>query len=399
MMAAAQILRMPKLGLTMESGVVSAWAIAEGERFEAGQTIVVVETDKIASEVEAPAAGRLLRHVARPGDLVDVGAVIAEFEADHGTGLAASASPMRAPEPPAGDVPGLSVPTRVASERHGARIIATPLARRLARQGGIALEGLTGSGPGGRIKAIDVEAARARGADARRRDDAVDADALRIAATRMVVAKRDIPHFYLASEVEVSALEDLRGRLKQQGRGVTLTCFLIAAIVQALAADKAAMRVWRSGGPARLARIDLGVAIETPAGLVAPVLKGLEGADLPSIASRLDALARRARGGMLEPGDQDGEPMMTLSNAGMHDVTWMTSIIPPGQSAILGAGSVRATFRPDAQGRPVLSREMGLVLSCDHRIFDGVSGLALLNRIRAALARPAELLTTSPMEG
>ena len=94
-----------------------------------------------------------------------------------------------------------------------------------------------------------------------------------------------------------------------------------------------------------------------------------------------------------------GSPMMTLSNAGMHDVTWMTSIIPPGQSAILGAGSVRSVFRPDAHGRPVLAREMGLVLSCDHRVFDGVSGLALLNRIRAALRRPLNLLLTSPKEG
>jgi pyruvate dehydrogenase E2 component (dihydrolipoamide acetyltransferase) len=146
-------------------------------------------------------------------------------------------------------------------------------------------------------------------------------------------------------------------------------------------------------------RIDLGVAIDTPAGLVAPVLKGLDALDLHTIASRLAALTGRARAGALRPDDLDGEPMMTLSNAGMHDVTWMTSIIPPGQSAILGTGSVRATFRPDAQGQPVVAREMGLVLSCDHRIFDGVSGLALLNRIRKALSRPTDLLTTPPMEG
>jgi pyruvate dehydrogenase E2 component (dihydrolipoamide acetyltransferase) len=398
-MAAAQILRMPKLGLTMESGVVSAWTIAEGERFEAGQTVVVVETDKIASEVEAPAAGRLLRHVARPGDLVDVGAAIAEFEADDGADF--ETSMVSDPLPPVriSDTQGVPDATRMRSAAPRARIVATPLARRLARQSGIRLDDLTGSGPGGRIKAADVEAARSRGAHAGDVVDGSDAAAVRLAAARMVSAKRDIPHFYLASEVEVSALADLRDRLKQEGRGVSLTCFLIAAIVRALAADKAAMRVWRSGGPARLARIDLGVAIDTPAGLVAPVLKGLDGADIRSIASRLDALARRARGGLLEQGDRDGEPMMTLSNAGMHDVTWMTSIIPPGQSAILGAGSVRATFRPDPQGRPALSREMGLVLSCDHRIFDGASGLALLNRIRAALARPADLLATSPMEG
>jgi pyruvate dehydrogenase E2 component (dihydrolipoamide acetyltransferase) len=297
------------------------------------------------------------------------------------------------------DASGPSDAIRAPAEGGQPRVVATPLARRLARQAGIRLDGLPGSGPGGRIKAVDVEAAIARSEDARRDADGPGADAARIAAARMVGAKRDIPHFYLASEVEVSALESLRGCLKQEGRGISLSCFLVAAIVRALAADRAAMRVWRSGGPARLVRIDLGVAIDTPAGLVAPVLKGLDALDLHTIASRLAALTGRARAGALRPDDLDGEPMMTLSNAGMHDVTWMTSIIPPGQSAILGTGSVRATFRPDAQGQPVVAREMGLVLSCDHRIFDGVSGLALLNRIRKALSRPTDLLTTPPMEG
>lgn len=398
-MGAAQILRMPKLGLTMESGVVSAWTIAEGERFVAGQIIVVVETDKIASEVEAPAAGRLLRHVARPGDLVDVGAAIAEFEADDGAAPSGAAAPDSRLASHRADAPTLPDSTRMPAQSGKPRVVATPLARRLARQAGIRLDGLSGSGPGGRIKAVDIETVIARDERARRDADRPGADAQRMAASRMVVAKRDIPHFYLASEVEVSALEALRGTLKQEGRGVSLSGFLVAAIVRALAADRATMRVWRSGGPARLERIDLGVAIDTPAGLVAPALKGLDAADLHSIASRLAALTERARAGALRPDDLDGEPMMTLSNAGMHDVTWMTSIIPPGQSAILGVGSVRSVFRPDPQGRPVLAHEMGLVLSCDHRIFDGVSGLALLNRIRTALSRPHDLLSTPRMEG
>jgi pyruvate dehydrogenase E2 component (dihydrolipoamide acetyltransferase) len=148
-MGAAQILRMPKLGLTMESGVVSAWTIAEGERFVAGQTIVVVETDKIASEVEAPLAGRLLRHVARPGDLVDVGAAIAEFEADDGAEPHVPAVPdlRRATLPP--DASGPSDAIRAPAEGGQPRVVATPLARRLARQAGIRLDGLPGSGPSG----------------------------------------------------------------------------------------------------------------------------------------------------------------------------------------------------------------------------------------------------------
>lgn len=376
-MTQAMILRMPKLGLTMDSGVLSSWLVAVGDHFESGQPVVVVETDKIASEVEAPGAGRMLRLLASAGDVLDVGAPIAEYE------------------PADADAPG--------------RIVATPLARRLARASGIDLRRVQGTGPGGRIKAGDLRIATPAAtvhppsaeppAERVPVDGGGSAGAAQLAAARMVAAKRDIPHFYLASEVEISPLEAIRTQLREEGRSLSLTCFLIAAIVRALAADRTALRVWRGGAALQLDRIDLGIAIDTPQGLVAPVLRDLDDVDVRAIAARLADLAQRAREGRLEAADMAGSPMMTLSNAGMHDVTWMTSIIPPGQSAILGAGSVRSAFRPDAHGRPVLAREMGLVLSCDHRVFDGVSGLALLNRIRAALRRPLNLLLTSPKEG
>ena len=158
-------------------------------------------------------------------------------------------------------------------------------------------------------------------------------------------------------------------------------------------------RLWRDDSIHQPASVEIGLAIDTPAGLVAPTLRDVGDADIWTIARRADALTDRARVGSLTAADAGGSPTMTLSNAGMHDVTWMTSIIPPGQSAILGVGTTRSIFRPDAAGRPELRRELGLVLSCDHRVFDGVAGLALLNGIRAHLLRPLGLLLTPSSEG
>lgn len=377
-MPASLLFRMPKLGLTMEEGIVTSWQVAEGDRFAAGQTLVVVETDKIASELEAPGAGVLRRKLAHPGEVKAVGEALAELDID-------ATGESKTPE---STMPG--------------RIVATPLARRLAREADVDLRLVVGSGPRGRIRARDLPAATppdsaptgAASAD----DWLAQARQLRV-AQRMVTAKRDTPHFYLASEVEVTALEALRAQLKAEGRRLTLTHLLLAAIVRALCDTPHLNRIWRDDRSVRLDSIDVGLAIAAPSGLVAPTLRNLERATIWQIAAHAEALTARARAGSLTAADGGGAPMMTLSNAGMHDVTWMTSIIPPGQAAILGVGTTRAVFRPDAQGRPELRRELGLVLSCDHRVFDGVTGLALLNAIRMRLTRPIGLLLDSRTEG
>jgi len=325
-MGATRQLLMPKLGLTMTEGMVAEWPLAEGARFARGDIWLVVETEKVANEVEAPAAGRLARILVPKGETVPVGTVLAEWEPDAGTATEAPAVAAAAPVP--------------AAERRWR-------------------------------KASSIELAAAR---------------------KLVESKQSIPHFYLATQIEVSRLQELRAaRNARAGRPkVTLTHLFIAAVLAAVARHPAVNRVWQDDGFLELEGVDIGIAVDTDQGLLAPVLRGAQGKGLDALVAEMDALVARARAGTLTPDDVGGGAI-SVSNAGMHDVTWMSSIINPGQSAILGVGTERPVFRPGPDGAPRLAREVGVVLSCDHRVLDGVRGLAFLNDVRAALEAPESL--------
>jgi pyruvate dehydrogenase E2 component (dihydrolipoamide acetyltransferase) len=205
--------------------------------------------------------------------------------------------------------------------------------------------------------------------------------------------KQQTPHFYLALEAQVGRLMSLRAELKEAGAGprLTVTHFILAAVARALRDMPQANRVWTDEGIVEYAAADVGVAVNTPRGLVAPLLRDVAGLRITELADRSDALVERARAGDLS-GDDFGGGSMTVSNAGMHNVTYMTSIINPGQSMILGVGSIRDVFRPDVAGQPTAMRELGLVLSVDHRVTDGVGALRFLNLIVDLLQHPERLL-------
>jgi pyruvate dehydrogenase E2 component (dihydrolipoamide acetyltransferase) len=326
---------MPKLGLTMTEGAVLEWPVAEGARFERGAVYLVVETDKVANEVEAPDAGKLVRILVPQGETVPVGTVLAEWEAETGAGEgatppAAPAAPPAAPASPA------------AHERRWRK-----------------------------PSSIELGAAR-----------------------KLVESKQQIPHFYLATEIEVSRLQEMRERWNAE-RGhprITLTHLLVAAVARAMARHPDANRVWEKEGFVELDGVDVGIAVHTERGLLAPVLRRADSKGFEELVRDIGALIERARTGALRPDDVGGGAI-TVSNAGMHDVTWMSSIINPGQAAILGVGAERRVFRPDEGGAPRLAREVGVVLSCDHRVLDGVRGLAFLNEVRTALEAPQALFT------
>ena len=326
-MSTVRQLVMPKLGLTMTEGTVSEWPMAEGARFERGTVYLVVETDKVANEVEAPDAGKLVRILVPQGETVPVGTVLAEWEAE---GAAEGAAPPAAPASP-------------------------PAHERRWR------------------KANPIELGAAR---------------------KLVESKQQIPHFYLATEIEVSRLQAMRERwnAERSPTRITLTHVFVAAVARAMARHPEANRIWENEGFAELDGVDVGIAVHTGRGLLAPVLRRADGKGLEELARDIGALIERARTGALTPADVGGGAI-TVSNAGMHDVTWMSSIINPGQAAILGVGAERRVFRPDANGAPRLVREVGVVLSCDHRVLDGVRGLAFLNDVRTALEAPQALFT------
>lgn len=398
-------LLMPKLGLTMTEGVMTEWIVAPGATFKAGDSIFIIESEKAAVEVPADADGVLLEITAQPGATVPVGAAIGWWD-DACTGdsvAAAPAAPADALQPkqeaPADMTPSLANSPASVPAAAGERVIATPLARRLAQQRGVDLRSLRGSGPRGRIRADDVPMEGAAPIAAASTASAVDGSLRKptaiesTIAQRLVAAKQQIPHFYLSSEVEVSALLSLRSDINtaQSGVRLTLNDFLLAAVGRALADMPQFNRVWTDDGILSLATADVGMAVNTERGLMVAVLRDAGGLPVSDVSRGAKSLIERARTGRLGSADMAGGAV-TVSNAGMHDVTAMSSIINPGQAMILGVGSVRELFRPDATGAPALRREITLVLSADHRVLDGVSAAEFLKRIREHLARPLGLL-------
>lgn len=397
-------LLVPKLGLTMTEGVLVEWMVQPGQAFRADQGLFVIESEKAANEVGAEADGTLLEMHAQTGETLACGAVIGYWD----DGQAGEAVPAR----PAAQEAAPQAPPAAA----GVRTPVTPLARRLALQQGVDLACVTGSGPRGRIRARDVlsqagasaptaspcaapaapqtqempaSAQAGAAAGALRAPTALE----RTVAQRLTAAKQQVPHFYLSVEAEMSAVMACRAQLNaaQTRRRFTLNHFVLAAVGQALQAMPEVNRVWTEAGIWSLESADVGMAVNTDKGLLVPVLRDVGRQSLAGIADQAAALIGRAQAGRLGAPEMQGGAI-TVSNAGMHDVTYMASIINPGQSMILGVGSIREVFRPDANGQPVIRREMGLVLSADHRVLDGVTGLKFLKQVVQGLSRPLGLV-------
>jgi len=407
---------MPKLGLTMTEGSVSQWRAKPGDAVRGGEVLLVVETDKVAVDVEAEVDGVLLDIVVAEGETVPVGTPLARIGVSYESVKSAETRPATASSRLGAAPATAGTP---ASMRTEGRIIATPLARKLAAAAGLDLATIAGTGPRGRIKAANVEHATTRRPDGiassapprdsaahatgqpattmdfpaatRRKPSAIQATMAR----RLSYVKQGVPHFYLAAEAEVSALEALRAKLKPVGElpRLTLTAFIVAAVGRALTDLPEANTVWSDEELVTFAAADVGIAVDAPHALYVPVLRDAGRKSLALIAEDSQALIERARQGRLTREEMIGGAF-TVSNAGMFNVTYLTPIVNPGQSAPLGVGSVRSVFRPDSEGRPALRRELGLVLAADHRVFDGVDALALLNRIISYLQSPIRLLWT-----
>lgn len=394
-------LLMPKLGLTMTEGSVSEWKVDPGGEVRAGEVVVVIETEKVAYDVEAEVDGTLLAIDVPVGETVPVGARLARIGVHAETLAEVDAEPTPARESEmriANEDPVAIAAKAVGPARTDGRIVATPLARKLAAGSSVDLRAVAGSGPRGRIKADDVRKAAtseaatppasAAPAAGRRRPSPTQATMAR----RLSAVKHGVPHFYLATEVELSALEALRANLNADTTRprLSITAFIVAAVGRALNDQPSANTVWADDELLSYGSADVGIAVHTAQGLFVPVVRDVGAKPLDRIAREAGELIERTRAGTLSLDDMTGGAI-TVSNAGMHDVTYITPIVSPGQSAILGVGSVRPVFRPDADGKPVLRRELGLVLAADHRIFDGVSGIELLNRIVGYLESPLSL--------
>ena len=394
---------MPKFGLTMTEGLITAWHRKPGETVKAGELLFEVETEKVTNEVEASVDGVLEEILFPEGSVVSVGLPIARL---------AGGTAGQSPAPAGADAPsarklmaehGIARDSVTGTGRGGRvmkadvlRVVATPLARRIARRDGVDLSAVAGSGPHGRIKAADVEAAkRVEVAPAPGVAGLIQPDPIRAATARRVqAAKRDIPHFYLTRHVDTRALNRLRADLNAEAVGrvkLSVTHLLVKAAGLALAAHPGLNRLWLPDGILALDSIGVGIVTETPHGLRIPVADRVDGLPLDDLAETCAGLFARARTGTLTSTDVSGGAI-SISNVGMFGADTLTPIISPPQAMILGVGAEQRLFRPDAEGRPALVQEIVLTLAADHRLIDGADAARFLATLARLLEEPLALL-------
>jgi pyruvate dehydrogenase E2 component (dihydrolipoamide acetyltransferase) len=368
---------LPHMGLAVEEGRVVAWHRSEGDAVRKGDVVCEVETDKATVELEAPADGVLLRILVPAGETASAGSSLALIGAEGEAADAAPGVSDVAPVPPGSARAPVPTPTAAAPEEGvPPRVRATPAARRLARQAGIDLRSLAGSGPGGRIRLADVQGAvRAEiPASLTRQRAAI--------ARRMTESWRTIPQFDASREVDLTRVREfLRavGPSVERSRGVrpSLTDFLAQACVRALQRRRELNADGRE-------EVHLGLAVALDEGLLVPVIRDAHRLNLVELATARTAVVERARRGRLLPEDLGGGTF-TLSNLGPFGVDRFTAIINPPERAILAVGEARE--RPVAvDGRVEVRWTAVLTLTVDHRWADGVHAARFLADVGEALA-------------
>jgi pyruvate dehydrogenase E2 component (dihydrolipoamide acetyltransferase) len=393
---------MPQLGETVTEGKITVWFKSVGDAVAPGDNLFEIETDKTSMEVPATSAGILQEIRVQQGETVLVNAVVAVIgEAVISDGAAPPVPAKRAAV--ALDVYNeVRTPARnfgPAALPNGVRI--SPLARRLAAEGGIDLAQVKGSGPHGRIHAADLKAARPAPTTSSipvrtlYKDvpfETVPVDAMRrTIARRLVEAKQTIPHFYLVADVDITRLLAIR-----EGAGIALGVklsvndFVIKGFALALQRVPAANAVWAEDSILRFKHSDVGVAVSIEGGLFTPVIRKAETKSLATISTEMKDLAARARERKLLPHEYQGGAA-SVSNLGMHGVREFSAIINPPQSSILavGAGLRRPVEAPDGSIR--FATLMTVTLSCDHRVVDGALGAQLVGAFKAVMEDPAAL--------
>ena len=422
---ATQIL-MPALSPTMEEGTLAKWLVKEGDTVKSGQILAEIETDKATMEFEAVdegVVGKLLIAEGTAGVKVNtpIAVILEDGESADAVAapVAAAASAAAAPTATAAPMAAAAAPTT--TKPAGARVFASPLARRIATEKGLDLTKITGTGPHGRIVKADVEGApplaaaapptapaaaptMATSASAEsvmriyegRKYDVVALDAMRkIIAARLTEAKQTIPHFYLRRDVKLDALitfrEQLTKQLEPRSIKLSINDFIIKASAIALQMVPNANAVWAGDRILRMKASDVAVAVAIEGGLFTPVLRDAETKSLSSLSSEMKDLAARAKTRRLAPTEYQGGSF-AISNLGMMGVDNFDAVINPPHGAILavGAGVKKPVVMKD--GQIGIATLMTLTLSVDHRVIDGALGAEFLKAIIDNLENPMAML-------
>jgi len=449
---------MPQLGETVAEGKITQWFKSAGDAIKPGDNLFEIETDKVSMEVPSTTAGVLAEIRVPAGEVAPVGAVVAVIadgaaarpppaaEAPSKPAVAPAAAPANRLQPTTAPVaaaqPAAAAPIKLdpffevrTPERNygparlpGGRSV-TPLARRLAAEGGIDLATISPSGPHGRIVARDVEAAAratpkaaprprptvapgvalaagpsAEDVKALYRDvpfQEVPLDGMRTTiATRLVQAKQTIPHFYLTADVEIGRLLTLReeanaaapkGNDGKVAFKLSLNDLIIKAWAAALKRVPAANAVWAQDRILRFERCDVAVAVALDGGLITPVIRRAEVKTLSAISNEMKEMATRARTRKLKPDEYQGGSS-TISNLGMYGVREFSAIINPPQATVLAVGAARRQAVETQDGGVAFTSVLSVTLSCDHRVVDGVLGAELLAAFQRFVEQPVAML-------
>ena len=395
--------KLPRLGQGMESGTIVKWLKSEGEPVEKGEPLYELDTDKVTQEVEAEATGVLLKIAVTEGE-VPVGRTIGFIGAKDESVPEVAAEVKAAPAPAAVEPAAETAPAPVAAPAAPAaattvngRIKASPLARRIARDRGIDLAQLSGTGPDGRIVAEDVERAQGGPAPAAAPGAAapVSAEVERRPLTkiRKTIARRlteawTVPAFQLTVDADMTRADELVQKQRELNPGVriTVTDLLTKVCAQALMRHRDMNVQYAEDELLVFPTADVGIAVAAPQGLVVPVVRGAERLSLAEIANVRGDLVSRAREAKLRQQDLDGGTF-TISNLGMFGVDQFVAVLNPPQASILAVGQTREQVVPRDGELHVLPL-MTMTLTCDHRAVDGATGAEFLGTIKAFLEDP-----------
>jgi pyruvate dehydrogenase E2 component (dihydrolipoamide acetyltransferase) len=406
----ADVIRMPKLGFDMAEGTLLRWMIDEGQPVAKGQVVAEIETDKATVEVDAQVEGTLHKHLIQAGTIVPIGTPIAiigaegeqiDIDALVGPAQVIETEPEaeQVPPEPASASPAFPTAESDASLPDGVR--ASPVARRLAKERGLDLSMIRGSGPGGRIVKRDVESASAiqappttyiapaAGAESR-----APLSKLRsIIGRRMTQAKQQVPHFYITIDIDAAALMDLRKQfnaLIPDDEKLSINDFIIKAAALNLQQFPALNASLDGDQIVRHGHVNVGVAVAVDDGLLTVVIRDANLKPLQQIGSEGRTMIARARAGRVRPEDIEGSTF-TVSNMGMFDVDHFIAIINPPEAAILAVGSVSQVPVVE-EGKVVIGQRMKVTLSADHRITDGAEAASWLQAFAQIMEHPLQLV-------
>lgn len=420
----ATVVRMPSVIANATEGAIQAWLAVEGQSVSVGAPLVEIETEKAVVEYAAEVEGTVGKLLVQPGDNLVVGTPIAVILAAgegqdqigpalEAAGVSVDNDATAAPAPVAQDDPGASAtgsdsvasqpqvsPVDGAAETYpkpddnSGRLFASPIVRRLAKERGVSLTSLTGTGPNGRIVRRDLENAGASPAaaspatptpipqastaaqlapspDGARFTDIPLTGMRRAIARRLTESKTTVPHFYVTAHVRVDRLLQLRREINETAsRKISVNDFVVKAVAAALVEVPAANSIWRGDHIRRFDSVDVAVAVAVEGGLLTPVVRDIGRSSLSEISATIAELAERSRTGRIQQHELEGGSF-SVSNLGMYGVDEFSAILNPPQSGILAVSAAKPTPVVDDNGQVVVATVMTVTLSADHRVIDG----------------------------